>query len=195
MLAVLGAGAMGGLAGCSGDGGDGDTDGGDGGDTDGGEGSDGAVSTPTADDVAGGTTERTATPTSTGGDRDLGDPAGSLGAGGVEGLTITSLDSHIGSSGTFDGAWVTDITVENTGDQETELREYSYELVLYDGSDTVLSEGRARLRVVGDTVISPGDSKTFPIAVSPDPMSVDPDQVARYEVSISCRFADGVYCE
>ncbi|MFC7132090.1 MULTISPECIES: hypothetical protein [Salinibaculum] len=47
--------------------------------------------------------------------------------------------------------------------------------------------------MVGETVISPGGSKTFPIAVSPDTTAVAPEQVARYEVAISCQFADGVY--
>lgn len=127
--------------------------------------------------------------------RDLGDPAGSVGGVGPAGLSIIGLDSHVGAQGESEGDWVTDITVENTGDQETELINYNYELVLtgqngetlYDGLATIYGEGQA----------APGESATVTIAVDANvDQEVEFGDVASYEVSLICSsFVDSTYCE
>jgi len=105
------------------------------------------------------------------------------------------LDSHVGAQGESEGDWVTDITVENTGDQETELINYNYELVLtgqngetlYDGLATIYGEGQA----------APGESATVTIAVDANvDQEVEFGDVASYEVSLICSsFVDSTYCE
>jgi hypothetical protein len=133
----------------------------------------------------------TATPSS----RDLGDPAGSVGEVAPAELSITGLDSHPGSQEETDGEWVTDVTAENTGDQETSLINYNYELVLtgedgetlYDGLATIFGEGQA----------AAGESATVTIAVSSNAdEEVAFEDVASYQVSLICAsFVDSAYCE
>lgn len=139
------------------------------------------------DDDSSGTT----TPSS----RDYGDPAGSVSEVAPAELSIVGLDSHAGSQEDTDRDWVTDITVENTGDQETSLINYSYELVLtgedgetlYDGLATIFGEGQA----------AAGESATVTIAVSSNAdEEVAFEAVASYEVSLICSSRiESAYCE
>ena len=127
--------------------------------------------------------------------RDLGDPAGSVGGVEPAELSIIGLDSHVGSQGESEGDWVTDVTVENAGDQETKLINYRYELVLtgedgetlYDGGATIYGEGQA----------ASGESATVTIAVDTNAeQEVKFGDVASYEVSLICSsFVDSAYCE
>lgn len=198
------------LAGCS------DSGGGDGGDTSGDGGDEttnsGGDDTPpdsepattanndgeteTATDTETGQTTEDDEPSS-GEGRDLGDPDGAVGEIVPDELDIVELNSRVGSESTVEGVWVTDVTVENTGDQQTAVDEYTYRVTLRDDSGSELYSGFARGLFPNDqpTEIASGETTTFIVSAEP-PEEGDPDEVASYEVSITCEIgADGVYCD
>ncbi len=110
-------------------------------------------------------------------------------------LSIIGLNSHVGSQGESEGYWVTDVTVENTGDQETKLINYRYDLVLTGEDGETLYDGGAA--IYGEGQAAPGESATVTIAVPTDEdQEVEFGDVASYEVSLTCTsFIDSAYCE
>ncbi len=125
-----------------------------------------------------------------GGGGDLGDTDGSVGTNEVGSLEVTGLDSDIDPSEVPVGnaKWATEITITNTGDQETQLMEYDY--AVSTGSGSALSTGAVNLG--GDTV-RPGESNSLTLYV---PERRGPETIDSYVLSISCgSFAEGVYCE
>lgn len=147
--------------------------------------------------VATTTTTETTTTGSGGEDADLGDPAGSV-ATTPDGLAVVKLESYVGSGDSLvvpEGRWATDVTVENVGDRETELvavLKYRYGVTAYDDAGEELHSGEVRTAAVGDDTIGPGETHVVSLAL---PESVDPESVARYEVSITCEAgSDAAYC-
>jgi len=90
------------------------------------------------------------------------------------------------------------ITVENNGDQQTDIGEYTYHLTPYDADGNDVGDDMQGTGSLGATDVSPGERVSFQIY---RPLDVDPSEVARYEVTLTCEspetgFADdGVYCE
>ena len=130
-----------------------------------------------------------------GGGGDLGDPDGSVGENPIGGLAIVGLESYVSDgSEAFvnEGDWAVDVTLENTGGQETALMEYSYQLTLYDDAGNDLGAMTGAGSMGGDSV-APGETGTLTLW---DGSDNNPDDVARYEVSVECDgFDEGVYCE
>lgn len=184
------------LAGCSDSGGNETDSGGDATATEADTAADDGMATETTD---GRDTTQTAEndETLTEGSRDLGDPDGVVGEIVPDGLDIVALNSRTGTESTVEGAWVTDVTVENTGDQQTEIDGYTYRLELRDDSGNELYDGFARELYPNDqpTEIGPGEQSMLITSAEP-PDEVGPDEVGNYGVSITCELsADGVYCE
>jgi hypothetical protein len=103
---------------------------------------------------------------------------------GVSGIEVTDHRSNPQSAG-----WAVEMTVENVGDQETNLNEYSYGVTPYDAEDTALSQGGGSAS--GTIRIEPGETATVYVY---GPADVSESDVARYEVVIACFDGDGVYC-
>jgi hypothetical protein len=161
VLAALGTGGAVALAGCGG-GSDGDT-------TDDGDNSDETDDGETND--GGGDTDYESTLSSD-----------------VEGLAIVSGEyTDTGISGRFP---VT-ITVENTGSQEIQLDNYSYNYSIYDSGGSDLTGGTSA--VSENPTVGVGDTGEVLVTVIVDG---DVEAVASYEVTIVCgSFDEGAYCE
>lgn len=85
-------------------------------------------------------------------------------------------------------------TVRNTGDQETNLGDYQYEIRLYSAEDIDITPGNT-WKANAQTV-APGETGTILLQVSfISSDSVSPEDVDRYEVTLSCgEDSDGDYC-
>jgi hypothetical protein len=188
------------LAGCSitggdgGDGGDGGNDNGDGdGGNDDGNGEDGNGNDGADSDEGASTETPTATPTSTA----VGSPGTQAGDSGgptrsaesdVDGLAVESAEYVSGGEN-----FSVRVTVVNTGDQETDIMEYGYQLTVFDGADEDISTSTTSYGTTNETTAPPGESATLTASRQVDG---SPDDVARFELVVSCdsAFAEGVYC-
>ena len=86
------------------------------------------------------------------------------------------------------------LTIENNGDQQADIIDYSYELTPYDDDDNDISGMTAGFKLTDDetgTGMSPGGRGSVMATTSLGPSR---DEVARYEVTLDCGF-DGTYCE
>lgn len=90
-----------------------------------------------------------------------------------------------------DGDFVVTVSIENVGDQTTDIWEYDYQLDVYDESGTNLSNGTAMF-AMSDTEVEPGETASLDL----NPQIDDPSAVTSYEITLSCgAFSDGAYCE
>lgn len=189
-----------GLAGCTGEGNEGDGGGtdGDGTPTEEDDGQDEEPAETTVEPVTETTTPRGGETTTT--SRDLGDPIGEVKESSVEGLRIVGLESKVAESHPYprQGEWGVKIDLENSGDQSTELNEYTWALTVYDDAGDVLKKLN---RKEGNMIVSPAGGRTLAagettgVAIQ-STEAIDAEKVGRYEVSLTCgTFADGVYCE
>jgi len=85
-------------------------------------------------------------------------------------------------------------TVRNTGDQETNLGDYQYEIRLYSEEDIDITPG-STWKANPETV-QPGETGTILLQVSfISAEGVSPEDVDRYEVTLSCGGDNaGTYC-
>lgn len=153
-LAALGSAA---LAGCGSDGNDGD-DGNDDGNDDG-----GAQNTPTAVpdmDVSERTLESS-----------------------VGGLSVVGYRDYFVPGQRHDDIHLAVVpAVENTGDERTNLGDYDYTMTLYDADDADVTPGDPWL---DDAVaVDPGETGTVLVQMSFINADADPEDVARYELTI-----------
>lgn len=192
-----------GLSGCSSsDGGDGDGNGGDAGGADDTP-TDSPMPTPTATptntpmptdtptptDTQASTPSPTPTTTPTPAANDGGEPVGEVDANAVEELEITDWSARID-----DDDFVVTLSIENTGDQQTELVKYWYDVKLYDAENTNIPLGANTQSSSEETDPAPGEVGVLDAVISLE--NDNPEAVARYEVSITCTLADdAVYCE
>jgi hypothetical protein len=113
----------------------------------------------------------------------------------VEELEIVSAEQDVADEGdpSPTGTWLLHLGVRNTGEQETDVMEYAYDGTLYD------AEGNGLARTSGksggdESIAPPGEVGDLTLTVPAE--EVDPDAVARVEVTIACAAIwDGVYCE
>lgn len=181
---VLGAVGLAALAGCTGIGGDGgdDSDGSDGGDEDESDGSSGdGGGTPTATDSPSETPSATPPATS----KRLNSEVPELTM--VSGEEDVAEDSDPSPSGT----WLLRVTVENTGDKETNVFEYDYEGPVYDadGNQIGAIDGKSSTR---NSTAAPGETGEVTLTSR----EADPEAVAGYDVTLSCTsISEGVYCD
>jgi len=107
----------------------------------------------------------------------------------VEGLTITAAETSTTAS-----SFKVLVTIENTGGKTTDLFNYGYELLFFDAEGTDLSTRNPTRGSTEGTEIGPGESTTMNVHA---PVNGDPEDVARYEFTLSCEgaFISGVYCE
>lgn len=78
-------------------------------------------------------------------------------------------------------------TVTNTGDTPDELTRYEFKTELFDVNSDVQATGYAS---PAHDPVEPGNSKDITIH-----MTIDPDEIARYELTISCTDRNGAYCD
>jgi hypothetical protein len=163
VLATAGLAAAGGVAGCAGDSGGDTPTGGDDGDGDSG--------------------------TPTGSSPQASDGVDISGESTVSGLAVGDLARQGGNEDEF--AVVT--TVQNTGEQTTDVFEYNYELALYDADGAEMGTNTG-FGSTGDTEVAPGESATINVSKS---VENDVDDVVRAAVTLDCdgTFAEGTYCE
>ena len=86
------------------------------------------------------------------------------------------------------------LTVRNTGDQEASLEDYEYEIRLYSPEDIEITPGNTW--AINPDTVAPGETGTILLQVSfISSESVSPEDVDRYEVTLSCG-GDGAgsYC-
>ena len=107
----------------------------------------------------------------------------------VDPLVIADLERQGGNENKV----VIVTTVQNAGEQTTDIFEYSYDLALYDAEGTELGTAGGS-GTTNDTEVAPGESAAINVSKSVDG---DVSAVARAEVTLSCEgmFAEGVYCE
>jgi hypothetical protein len=180
---LLGAAVTAMLAGCSGDGGD--RDGGDGGDGADSDGDDGGTPTATGSPTATDTPSETPTETPPASSKRLNSE--------VSELAFVSAEQDVAgeSDPSPSGTWLLRVTVENTGDQETNLFEYDYEGTVYDADGNEIGgiDGKSS---TGDSNAAPGGTGEVTLSSR----DVDPEEVARYEVALVCTsISEGVYCD
>lgn len=214
VLALVGAGALPGVAGCTG-GGDGD---GSGGDDEGGAGTtttseedgettgDGSTETTTTsagDDetTSDGGTETTTTGEgdddcpSTGTDGDLQDPGvanGTVVKQAIEELEVVAIESSLETTDDGDEIFRVAVTFRNNGPEETNARDYTTDLTVYDESCNELDiRGVVQSGLGG---MEPGETAT--IFVNPNAPQLDHTKIAGYELTVDCSgpFADGKFC-
>jgi hypothetical protein len=164
------------VAGCSGGNGDGGTD-----DPDG-----NGTPTPTA----------TATPTETEAETQSMDVQGSVSSK-VDPLSIVEHVPRIGYFGQQERTYFpVEVTVENGGDEETDLFEYNYDVVTYDADDNDVTGSQGGKSSGGETTAPSGGRGSLIVYST---IEVDPSEVARYEVTTVCEGtvsrAEGVYCQ
>jgi hypothetical protein len=112
------------------------------------------------------------------------DVPGEIARNEVSGIEVTDHYSTVESD-----IWAVEMTVENTGDQETNLDEYSYGVTPYDSEGNALSQGGGSAS--GTIRIAPGETATVIVF---GPTDVSESDVARYEAVIGCFDGRGVYC-
>lgn len=85
-------------------------------------------------------------------------------------------------------------TIENTGDQQVTLGDYQYEIRLFSAEDIDITPGNTWTARADD--VPPGETGTILLQVSfISEEGVDPEDVDRYEVSLSCDSGNsGSYC-
>lgn len=186
-----GDGSSGGGSGSDGDGAsgggnglDGDSDGGDGldGDSDGDE--DAGAASPTQSPTATSPPSDATGQTSDGGTGLAASASSDVDGLAVEGTTVTDSGDQ----------FAVDVTLQNTGEQTTDIFDYGYELTVYDGNGAEITGNGSGQGSINDTEIEPGESATITVRTDVDG-SVD--AVARYELVVNCSgmFVEGVYCE
>lgn len=179
-----------GLSGCSssdgGDGNGGDAGGADDTPTDSPMGTD----TPTPTDTQASTPSPTPTTTPTPAADDDGEPVGEVVDNAVEELEITDWSARIDD---MNNDFVVTLSIENTGDQATELVDYWYVITLYDAEGTEIPNGGNSQSGSEKTYARPGEVGALDVAVWVE--NDNPEDVARYEIAMNCTLSDGVYCE
>lgn len=85
-------------------------------------------------------------------------------------------------------------TVQNTGDQETDLGDYEYEIRLFSEEDIDITPGNTWK--ANPETVPPGEEGTVLVQVSfISAEGVSPEDVDRYELTLSCsEDNDGPYC-
>lgn len=85
-------------------------------------------------------------------------------------------------------------TIQNSGNQETNLGDYEYEIRLYSPEDIDITPGSTW--AVNPDTVAPGETGTVLLQVSfISSNSVSPEDVDRYEVTLSCgEDSAGSYC-
>lgn len=86
------------------------------------------------------------------------------------------------------------VTLENTGEQATDLFDYGYDLTAFDGSGADVTGDETGYGSTGDTQVDPGEKGEMTVRIDVDG---GVDSVARYELVVSCSgpLVEGVYCE
>ncbi|MBX0303954.1 hypothetical protein [Haloarcula salinisoli] len=149
-------------------------------------------STPTEDGAM--STEDGETPTE---DDTSSSPATGTASSSVEELTIVDHEPDLDYFGNDDAFGVA-LTMENDGEQETDLDRYFYSIVPYDVDGNDVSETYTGTSF-GDkpTTIGPGEQLTFVPFVN---LKTSASEVDRYELQLSCRSSvgsesDAAYCQ
>lgn len=113
----------------------------------------------------------------------------------VDGLTITGFETDLRRGQQHDDVhFAVTPTIENAGDQEVNLENYQYEIRLFSPEGVDITPGNT-WAVRADT-LAPGERGTVLLQVSfISAEGVDPEDVDRYEVTLSCGGdATGSYC-
>lgn len=76
-----------------------------------------------------------------------------------------------------------DLTIENNGDQQTDVTEYDYDVTPYDADGNDVSGGRLGTSSGEGTSMEPGGRGTL---IAYATVEIDPSEVARYEVTLMC---------
>lgn len=106
----------------------------------------------------------------------------------VDGLEFTA-DEYTDTG--IQGRFPVTVTLENTGNEETNVEEYDYDYTVYDSGRSDLTGGSSAS--ADPKTIAPGESTDVLLTTIVDG---DPADVASYEVVLSCTsLSDGVYCE
>lgn len=88
-----------------------------------------------------------------------------------------------------------ELTLENNGDQQIDILDYNYDLTPYNDDDSDMSgatSGSNPPENGADTGISPGGRGSV---IAWSSVGSAPNRVARYEVTLKCKFAGTAYCE
>jgi len=186
MLATTGSVSVALVAGCSGGGGTGTA-----------ESTEGDAEDPMATDDGGTERDDGGTETDDGG-TDSSSPASGTASSTVQQLTIVDHEPDLDYFAN-DDAFGVELTVENNGEQETDLDSYFHTIVPYDADGNDVSETWTGTSF-GDTpaTIAPGEQATF---VAFSNVNINASEVDRYEVKLTCTGtvtgygAEGVYCE
>lgn len=116
----------------------------------------------------------------------------------VDGLSIADhrVGMPAGLSQPDGAAFNLSLTVENSGGSETNPTDYDYELGLFDADGTDITPIVTAVQP-NDIEIAPGERGTIALSgLFESDSESGPDDVARYEVSLSCnRASEGVYCD
>lgn len=113
----------------------------------------------------------------------------------VDGLTVTGQRHELVRGQQHDDVhFAVTVTVSNTGDQEVDLQDYQYDLTLYSPDGIDITPGQT-FTANPDTV-PPGETGTVLVQVSfIHAEGVSPEDVDRYEVTLSCGSgSSGSYC-
>lgn len=148
-----------------------------------------STDTPTPTDTQTSTPSPMATTTSTPATPDDGEPVGEVVDNAVEELEITDWSGRID-----DDDFVVTLSIKNTGNQQTQLVKYWYDIRLYDAENTNIRLGKNTQSPSEETDPAPGEVGVLNAVISLE--NDNPEDVARYETSITCTLADdAVYCE
>lgn len=108
-------------------------------------------------------------------------------------LRITDHEEHTPPGSDPETDYSVLLTVDNTGDQATDLSEYTYEIHLYDDAGNDITPAKRATRNWDEP--GPGASGEITVQGLFGDSDHSPDDVARYEITLTCDgFDEGVYC-
>lgn len=132
-----------------------------------------------------------------GGTPDSGDGSGGNGGGtSYEGIVRSDVDGIEITSGEYtdtgvQGRFPVTVTLQNTGDQETNVEEYDFDYTVYDSGQGDIAGGSSTS--ADEPTVAPGESTDVLLTTIVDG---DPEDVTSYKVVLSCTsLSSGVYCE
>lgn len=112
----------------------------------------------------------------------------------VDGLSITGHEHYLAKGTDPDVHFSVLLTVENTGDQPTELSEYDFDLTAYDADGDDITPKNGQIITLAE--VAPGETTEYKLQLSFRNSPDGPGQIERYGVSLACgEYSDGVYCE
>lgn len=117
----------------------------------------------------------------------LSDPMGEISESSVDGLRIADAESDVDG-----GQFVITMTLENTGNQTTDVTGYALGANFYNSGGNRVEGSYFRSEYPDGTEVEPGETGTVIFPFEPDGGT---DTIARYEIFLTChQQLDGTYC-